>query len=58
MNNQSLAEIFVVVIAIPYFTWVAVSIFDLKQKYAVMKAEMGLIKEIKEWIQLQRRPQS
>lgn len=38
-------------IAIPWFVWTTVAIFNLKQEQALIKMEMGLIKKIEAWIE-------
>lgn len=35
-------------IVIPFWTWLVVSIFGLKQQVALIRAEMGVLHEIKE----------
>lgn len=47
-------ELIMGLILVPYCTWVTLAIFNLKQEQAVMRSEMDLIKEIKDWIRTQK----
>lgn len=42
-------------VAIPWIVWVTVSLFNLKQENALMKMEMGIMREIKDWLMDQKR---
>jgi hypothetical protein len=48
-------EILVGMVTIPWVVFVTMSIFNLRQEQAVMKMEMNLIREIKEWMTTQKR---
>ncbi len=47
-------ELLVGLVAIPWVVFVTVSIFNLKQENALMKMEMGLMREIKQWLMTQK----
>lgn len=57
MNDLLLTgfEIVAGMIVVPWCVFVTASIFSLKQSHALMKMEMGLMREIKDWLLLQKR---
>ena len=52
--NEYAIEILIGFILVPYFSWITMSIFNLKQAQAVMKMEISLIKDIREYIRREK----